>query len=117
MLKLVLTSNLKQKDSPMPKLNFELPAPITTDEAYSKIKNFLNSDNAFKKMDSKLSTTFDESSKKCSLKGAQFSASLQVKPKDDQCLVAIEVEIPFALTLFKGKIKEEVEKAFKKVLT
>ncbi len=101
----------------MPKLNFELPAPTSPDEAYLKIKNFLNSDNTFKKMDSKLSTTFDESGKKCLLKGSQFSASLEVKPNADQCLVAIEVTIPFALTLFKGKIKEEIEKAFKKVLT
>lgn len=101
----------------MPKLNFDLPAPINADTAFSKIQAFLNSENNFKKLDPKLITSFDAASKSCQLNGSQFKANLQVKPQNDNCSVAIEVDIPFALALFKGKIKEEIEKAFKKVLS
>lgn len=101
----------------MPKLNLELPAPLNSDEAFSKIQTFLNSENHFKKLDPKLTSTFDQSNKSCQINGSQFKANLTVKPKNDKCAVAIEVDIPFALSLFKGKIKEEIEKAFKKILT
>lgn len=101
----------------MPKLNFEMPAPLSADQAFTKIQTFLNSDNNFKKFDPKVTSTFDQSNKSCQINGSQFKADLKIKPLNDKCSVAIEVDIPFALTLFKGKIKEEIEKAFKKVLT
>ena len=101
----------------MPKLNFELPSPIASDEAFTKIQSFLTSDNHFKRLDPKLSTTFDQSNKSCQINGSQFKANLKVNTQNNASLVAIEVEIPFALALFKGKIKEEIEKAFKKVLS
>lgn len=102
----------------MPKFKFELPAPIDSANAYTKIKKFLEGDNNFKKFDPKLSCTFDESSKTCQAKGSQFTATLQVKTKDPKASqVAIEVEVPLALSLFKGKIQEELEKSLKKILS
>ena len=101
----------------MPKLNFELPAPSDSASTFSKIKNFLSGENDFKKYDDKVSCTFDESSKKCQISGSQFKAELKVLPKDDKnSIVAIEVDIPFALSLFKGKIKEVLEKNLKRIL-
>ena len=101
----------------MPKLNFELPSPKSADEAYSKIQSFLQSENHFKKLDSGLRTDFDQNNKSCQIIGSQFKANLNVYAQDQSSLISIEVEIPFALALFKGKIKDEIEKAFKKVLT
>jgi hypothetical protein len=101
----------------MPKINFEMPAPLSADQAFAKIQTFMNSDNHFKRLDPKVAATFDQSNKSCQISGSQFKADLKVKPQNDKCSVAIEVDIPFALALFKGKIKEEIEKAFKKVLT
>lgn len=101
----------------MPKFNFEIPTPIEPQEAFDKIKIFLNSDNSFKKVDSQLTYTFDEVQKSCHLKGRQFNALLNVKNDPaEKSKVHIEVEVPFALSLFKGKIKDEIEKAFKKIL-
>lgn len=102
----------------MPKFKFELPAPIDSATAFTKIKNLLNGENDFKKFDPKISCTFDEPSKKCSVNGSQFNATLQVKesgPKSSQ--VAIEVDLPLALSLFKGKIQEALEKNLKKILS
>lgn len=100
----------------MPKFNFELPAPVESQVAFDKLKNFFNSENSFKKFDPKLSCTFDETAKKCLLNGSQFKAAITIKPISEKSNVHIEVEVPLALALFKGKIQDEIEKAFKKVL-
>ena len=102
----------------MPKFKFDLPAPIDSATAYTKIKNMLNGDNDFKKFDPKVSCTFDEPKKKCSVNGSQFNATLQVSEKDSSSSeIAIEVEVPFALALFKGKIQEILEKNLNRILT
>lgn len=101
----------------MPKFNFELPAPIDSASAYTKIKKLLDGENDFKRFDPKVACTYDEAGKKCAIKGSQFNAELQVKAKDsDSSLIAITVELPFALSLFKGKIQEALEKNLKKIL-
>ena len=102
----------------MPKFNFDLPAPIDSATAYTKIKTLLSGENDFKKFDPQVKCTFDESSKKCLVKGAQFSAELLVKEKPDKSsLISIEIELPFTLSLFKGKIQEALEKNLKKILS
>lgn len=101
----------------MPKINFDFPVPLESDVAFNKIKTFLNSENSFKKFDPKLACTFDEVNHSCTLNGSQFKASLNLKKEaPSQSKVMIEVDLPLALSLFKNKIKEEIEKAFKKVL-
>jgi hypothetical protein len=101
----------------MPKLNFELPSPSDSATTYGKIKTFLTGENDFKKYDNKVSCSFDEPSKKCHIKGSQFTANLKVADsKDKGSIVTIDVEIPFALSLFKGKIKEILEKNFKRII-
>lgn len=102
----------------MPKFKFEMNAPVDSAKAYSKIKTLLNGENDFKKFDSKVACTFDESSKTCNVDGSQFKASIQVFDKDSNTSqIAIEVDLPLALSLFKGKIQEALENNLKKILT
>ncbi len=102
----------------MPKFKFELPAPIDSATAFNKIKVLLNSENEFKKFDSKLTSTSDEAAKTFNVIGSQFKAQLNVIEKDEKSSrIAIEVDLPFALSLFKGKIQETLEKNLKKILT
>ena len=105
----------------MPKFDFEIPVPTDSQKAFDKIKIFLNSENNFKKFDPKMTCTFDEATKTCQLNGSQFKAALKVhndatQNETPKSKVHIEVDLPFALSLFKGKIKEEIEKNFKRVL-
>jgi len=101
----------------MPKFKFELPAPSDSATAYSKIKTLLNGENDFKKFDPNVSCTFDESTRSCNIKGQQFSADLKVKTGDPKnSTVLVEVEVPFTLGLFKGKIQEAIEKNLKRIL-
>ncbi len=101
----------------MPKIKFALPAPLDSATTYDRIKNLLNGENDFKKFDPKVSYTFDDPSKTCNVKGSQFKADLMVKEQDAKSsTVAIEVDVPFALSLFKGKIQEIIEKNLKRIL-
>ena len=101
----------------MPKFNFELPVPFDTEKAFSKIKGFLSGPNDFKKFDPNVSCTFDEAAKRADLTGSQFKANLTVKPAAANSKVEINVEVPLALALFKGKIQDAIEKNLKKILS
>ncbi len=102
----------------MSKFKFELPAPQDAATVYSKIKNFLSGENDFKKFDANVACTFDESSKTCNVAGSQFKAAMRVVPKDSSaCQIVVEVELPLALALFKGKIQETLEKNLTKLLS
>lgn len=100
----------------MPKINFELPVPVNNKTAFKKIKDFFKGDNDIKRFDAKASCTFDEDHSICHLKGSQFSAKIQTTEINaDKTNVNVEIDIPLSLVLFKGKIKELVEKNIKKV--
>ena len=102
----------------MSKFKFEVPAPLDSASAYSKIKKLLSGENDFKKFDPKVTCNFDEARKSILISGSQFTANLEVATKDaESCRVAIEVEVPLTLALFKGKIQETIEKNIKKILT
>ncbi len=102
----------------MSKFKFEVPAPLDSASAYSKVKKMLSGENDFKKYDPKVSCMFEDSSKAVSITGSQFTAALKIKDKDEKsCSVAIEVELPLALSFFKGKIQEVIEKNIKNILT
>jgi hypothetical protein len=91
----------------MPKFDFEMSVPLESKVAFEKIHKFLTSENSFKKFDQNLVCTFDESQRSCQLNGRQFKASLKIKDQAaQQSQVSIEVDLPFALSLFKGKIKD-----------
>jgi carbon monoxide dehydrogenase subunit G len=99
----------------MPKINFELPVTVDKETAFKKIETFLKAENDFKKFDPKVTCTFDEDEQTCSIKGSQFNAKIQAVETKSKTNVKVEIDIPFALVLFKGKIQEIVEKNIKKV--
>lgn len=102
----------------MSKFKFELPAPQDSASVYSKIKNFLSGENDFKKFDPKVACTFDEPNKTCNVTGSQFTANMQILPNDTtSSRIVVEVELPIALSFFKGKIQETIEKNLNKLLT
>lgn len=100
----------------MAKLKFDLPTPLDSAVAFDKIKTLLSNDNDFKKFDPKAACTFDEASKKCVVKGSQFTAEMNIQSKGSASNVNIVVDLPFAALLFKGKIQEMLEKNLKKIL-
>jgi carbon monoxide dehydrogenase subunit G len=99
----------------MPKINFEIPIPTDEKTAFTKIKKFLSAENDFKKFDPKVVCTFDEKNLTCRIKGSQFDAEINTMKEKDTTKVQVKIDIPLTLVLFKGKIKDIVEKNIKKV--
>lgn len=99
----------------MPKINFDIPVSTDQKTAFTKIKKFLNAENDFKKFDSKVECAFDDKNHACQIKGSQFDAQIKAVADKDKTKVQVQIDIPMALVLFKGKIKEIVEKNIKKV--
>ena len=90
----------------MPKLKIEKKISLGPDEAYAKVKTFIETDETLRKLDSHYKCTFDEAAKSCKAVGNQFTAVLAVQSQGSDSVVTVDVEIPFALALIKGKIEE-----------
>jgi len=100
----------------MPKFKVEAPSAHEPTETYKKIKHFLENADDLKKIDSNIVCNFEDSKLKGQAKGKQFKAEISVQKGNPQCIVCIEVEIPFLLTPLKGKIQESLERKIKKAL-
>lgn len=101
----------------MPKLNIEKTLSVDATEAFTKLKNFLESDGDLRKMDAGYQCSFDDSQKKGEAKGKQFKASLRVEPSGRGSKVAIDVDLPFLLTPLKGTIEASLRKKLDRLFT
>jgi hypothetical protein len=101
----------------MAKFNVEHACSKDQNSTFDEIKNFLSKESEYKKFDAKAKVTFDESKKSCHIEGSQFKAIMSVIPKNDKSVVSINIEIPFLLMPFKGKIEETLKKMLSKHLT
>lgn len=100
----------------MPKFKVETTSSLSAKEAFGKIKNFLETTEDLKKIDPQIVCSFEDSKMKGSAKGKQFKADISVHENSPNCLVSVEVEIPFLLSPLKGKIQESLERKIKKAL-
>lgn len=100
----------------MPKFKVETPSSLSAQEAFGKIKNFLENTDDLKKLDAHIECKFEEAKLKGTAKGKQFKADISVVANSPQCVVCVEVEIPLLLSPLKGKIQETLERKIKKAL-
>ncbi len=99
----------------MPKINFDMSIASDQKSAFKKIKKFMSSENDFKKFDPKVKCTFNDEDYSCQIEGTQFNAHIKTTEEKTKTKVEVSIEIPIPLVLFKGKIKEIVEKNIKKI--
>jgi hypothetical protein len=100
----------------MPKISFEHTSQLAPQDAFEKIKNFFESETELKKYDATLKCQFNESQRSGQAKGSQFSADMKVQDKGAGCVVTLNIDLPFLLSPFKGKIQESVQRKLKKYL-
>lgn len=87
-----------------------------TDKTFETIQSVLSKGDDLKKYDPKIECQFDSAKKTCSIKGSQFKADLKVVASTDGSKISVEVDLPFLLMPFKGKISESLTKMFQKHL-
>ena len=100
----------------MPKVQIAHNSTLQAPEAYTKLKAFFDQDETLKKLDSKMTATYDDKSMTGQVKGSQFKADVSVVSQDKGSQIKVVVDLPLLLTPFKGKIEETLKKMFQKNL-
>ncbi len=100
----------------MPKVNIDYKSPLDAKETFTKVKEFLATDESIKKIDNDIKADYNESDLSGDLKGSKFKAKMNVQPKGDQSEVSIVVDLPMLLGAFKGQVKSTIEKKLQKIL-
>jgi hypothetical protein len=101
----------------MPKFTVEAQTSHAPQAAFTKLKTLLDKDADLRRFDSKYSCEFDEQKLTGLASGGQFKAALQVEPASGGSKVAITVDLPFALSLFKGKIQNILQEKLNAILS
>lgn len=101
----------------MPKFTIESSSPLSGSETYEKLKTLLDQDPDLRKFDPKYQCEFDDANLSGKASGKQFSAQLSISESGGSSHVQIEIEIPFVLSPFKGKIKSLLEGKVGKLLS
>lgn len=112
-----LDSPFLVKEDPMPKFNIQHNSSHSIDKTYDIVKGFLSKGEELKRFDEKVSCGFDDSKKTCSIQGSQFKAEVSILANGANSKVSVEVDLPFLLMPFKGKIQESLGKMFSKHLS
>ena len=100
----------------MPKFTVEHTSPLSANETFQKVREFLDNDQDLRKMDSSYKCDFNEANLTGSAKGSQFKANLKVQEQSSGAHVLIEVDLPLMLSPFKGVVRSTLEKKMQKLL-
>jgi hypothetical protein len=100
----------------MPKFTIEHKSAKERDQAYARIKEYLQGENDLRKYDAKMKCEFNDQNKTCVIKGSQYTASVSMETAGSGTLVAVLVDLPLLLTPFKGKVTEMLTKTLSKHL-
>lgn len=100
----------------MPKFTIDHESSHNAEEAYLKIKEFLNNDQDIRRFDPKLQCSFDDGARRAAMKGSQFKADMTVSDNGTGSKVSVLVDLPLMLTPFKGKVQETLQKKLAKYL-
>jgi hypothetical protein len=100
----------------MPKINLKLPSTHSAKETFEKVKDLFENDSDLKKMDSSYVCQFQDADYSGTAKGTKFSAKMKIDESGSASEVAVDIEIPFMLSPFKGVIKDTLEKKLGKTL-
>lgn len=100
----------------MPTIKLDKSSSKSPKEAFSQIKNFLESDKDLLKLDPKLQYNFDEQNLKGNAKGSHFEAKVSVTEKAGGSSISFVVELPFHLALMKGMVEKTLNGKIDKAL-
>lgn len=100
----------------MPKFTIDHQSKHDPEQAYAKIKDFVENDQDIRRFDPKLQCSFDDDRMCAQMKGSQFKADLAVASAGAGSKISVTVDLPLMLTPFKGKVQETLQKKLTKYL-
>lgn len=98
----------------MPKVSIEHATNLAPKEAFQKIKTFFETDQDIRRFDPNMKCEFNESAMAGKASGSQFKAAIAVTSQGQGSKIDVNVELPFLLAPFKGKVQETIQKKLSK---
>jgi len=98
----------------MPKVSIEHSTNLAPKEAFQKIKTFFETDQDIRRFDPKMKCDFSEAGLSGKATGSQFKADIAVTSQGQGSKIGVNVELPFLLAPFKGKVQETIQKKLSK---
>ncbi|MDA7977202.1 MAG: polyhydroxyalkanoic acid system family protein [Pirellulales bacterium] len=99
----------------MPKLSFAVPHSLTREEASARLKSLLERAKAKNPDTEILEENLGETSGTFAVKAKGFKVSGGVEIEDDK--VQVNLDLPFTLMMFKGRIESEIRGAAERALS
>ncbi len=100
----------------MPKVTIDHKTDLAAPQAFKKIKTFFESDQDIRRFDPSIKCEFTDAKMTGTANGSQFKANIAVSSLGAGSNINVVVDLPLALTFFKGKIQETIEKKLGKYL-
>ena len=98
----------------MPKINFDVPHSMTADEAKEKLQHFAEMlQSKFQDQVSDFEQSWDANDLSFGFKTFGFKIDGQIGAQAEK--LAVEVELPFAAMMFKGKIESGIKKQLERL--
>lgn len=94
----------------MPQVKFEKQIPLSSKDAFNKLKSLLDKAGELKKIDPDVKLTVLEDKMCVQAQGTKISGDVSIDPIDENnCNVLIDIQIPWAYAPFKSIIKAKLE--------
>lgn len=100
----------------MPTLKIEKQSSRAPQDTFQRISNLLENDKDLRKLDPKLSCSFDAQALSGQANGANFKAKMKVSQVSAGSMVEITVDLPFHLALVKGMVEKTLSKKLDETL-
>lgn len=98
----------------MPQVKFEKQIPLSTKDAFDKLKDLLKNASDLKKIDPEIELDVQESKKSVQAKGSKINGDVSIHPDGSQpieshSVVKIDLNIPWTYAPFRSIIQKKLE--------
>lgn len=97
----------------MPKVEVEQEVKGSVEKVYAAVKEYIGGKDTLKKLGAEIE--WKDKAKSATISGGQFAGEICVEGDAKKALVTISIDLPFLMSPFKGKVKEELEKHLARV--
>ena len=99
----------------MPKINFEIPHPLSNEDAKDRLQRFVESlESKFQDNVSDLQQSWEGDQLDFGFK--TFGIKIAGKIEVEEGRIAVDIDLPISAMMFKGKIESEIRKQLERLL-
>lgn len=99
----------------MPKINFEIPHPLSNEDAKDRLQRFVESlESKFQDNVSDLQQSWEGDRLDFGFKTYGIKIAGNINVEDSR--IAVDIDLPISAMMFKGKIESEIRKQLERLL-